>query len=63
MPREQGKPITAAMRKPMPASRATYSLSPRARPAEISGTRLVLMAMARAVGTLISVSTGPEYAP
>ena len=32
-------------------------------PADIAGTRLVLMAMARAVGTLISVSTMPEYNP
>ena len=59
MPMEQGKPTTAATRRPIPASRATLAPSFRAMPAAMEGTRLVDMAMAREVGTLIIVMTMP----
>ena len=63
MPIEQGNPTAAARRRPVPASLATYSRSFLAIPDAISGTRLVDIAIAMAVGTLIIVSTSPEYNP
>ena len=59
IPIEHGNPTTDAILRPVPASRATYFISFLAIPEAMEGTRLVDMAMAIAVGTLIMVITIP----
>ena len=59
IPMLEGRPITMARRRPAAVSRRMPSRFPLARLAEIEGTRLLDMAMARAVGTLIREITRP----